>query len=155
MADISFVTDRLAVGGAVESLFDARKIAAKGITHVLNLRMGDKNPEHVTDEVEWWHKAGVAYANNPTHDDGEKKPAEWFKSIIDFVFGALTASPENKVFIHCKEGINRSPSGAYACLQAWGTSAGDAEQHVMEARPVAELLYAKDADRAIKQLGYK
>jgi protein-tyrosine phosphatase len=62
--------------------------------------------------------------------------------------------PGTKLLIHCKEGLNRSPSTAYAILQAWGTPAKDALEHVKEARPEAKLAYQKDADRAVKSLGY-
>lgn len=155
MPDISWVTDRLAVGGAPESLYDVRKIAAQGVTHCLNLRAGDNKPEHVTDEIPWWQAAGVAYLNNPAHSDGEKKDAEWFAKSIDFVLGALLKEPKAKVFIHCNSGTNRSPSTAYAVIMAWGDTAKQAEAEVMEARPKAELTYKKDADRAMKALGYK
>jgi len=153
VADLSWVTGRLAIGGKVESLYDAKKIAAEGVTHVLNLRAGDKKPEHVSDEAPWWAQANVAYALNPTHDDGEKKPKEWFQKSIEYAFDVLSKSG-TKLLIHCKEGFNRSPSTAYAILQAWGTSAKDALAHVKEAKPEAELAYKADADRAVKALGY-
>jgi len=153
VADLSWVTDRLAVGGAIESLADARTLAAKGVTHVLNLRAGDKHPEHISDEAPWLEKAGIAYALNPTHDDDEKKPPEWFQRSIDHAFSVL-AKPGNRLLLHCQLGIARAPSAAYAILRAWGTSAKDAERHVREARPRASLKYQKDADRAVKSLGY-
>ena len=156
MADIDWVTERLAIGGAVESLYDAREIAAAGVTHVLSLRAGDKNPEHVTEERAYWKQVGgVEFANNPTHDDGEVKPPEWFAKCIKFAHGALLAKAGNKVLIHCKKGEHRSPAAAYAVLRAWGTSTEDAADHVHEARKEADVEeYAADAERALKQLGY-
>lgn len=154
MADVSWVNDRLAIGGAVDSLIDARAIENKGITHVLNLRSGDRKPADVMDEAKWFTRIGLTYLNNPTHDDGEKKSVDWFKPSLDFTLHALVADPRNKVLIHCKDGINRSPSTAYAVLRAIGVPRKDAYEHVMEARPKAECAYRDDADRALAKLGY-
>ena len=52
--DMNWVTTRIAVGGAIESLYDARKIAAEGITHVLNVRTNQ-------DEVPYIMKVGLQY----------------------------------------------------------------------------------------------
>lgn len=154
MADFDFVTSRLAVGGAVESLYDARKIEAAGITHVLNLRAGDKHPEDLTDEAPWFASLGMTYATNPTHDDGQPKDAEWFEESLEFVCEALTSCPEHKVLVHCKSGINRGPSTVYAVLLSWGLDKECAMELVTDARPEAEARYAKDAEKAIKELGY-
>ena len=156
MADISWITERLCIGGAVESLFDAREIAAEGVTHVLSLRMGDKNPSHVEDEEKWWKQiGGVKFLNDPAHDDGRAKSTKWFKMAIDFAFEALLSKPTNKVLIHCKQGEHRSPAVAYAILRAWGTNAEDAQGHVEEARDEADVEeYQADAEKALKVLGY-
>src|ERR1051325_7628885 len=133
--EIGWANDRLAIGSAVESQRDARQVEACGITHVLNLRDGDKHPEHVMDEAQWFAKQGTIYLNNPTHDDGQKKPPEWFKTSIDFVLHALVADPKNKILVHCKDGTNRAPSTAYAVLQALGADSEHALEHVKDARP--------------------
>lgn len=151
--DISWVTGRLAVGGAIGSLYEVRKLAAMGVTRVLNLRAGDNKPEHVTDEAPWWAEAGVVYATNPTHDDGDKKDPDWFAVGISFAIEGLEM-PGCKMLIHCAEGISRSPSMMYAVLMALGIEAKLAAKMVTDARPEADLKYAKDAERAVKKLGY-
>jgi protein-tyrosine phosphatase len=68
---------------------------------------------------------------------------------------ALVADPENKILIHCKDGSNRAPSTAVACLMALGAPLEHAVEHVQEARPEAKMRYNNDAVKAIKALGYK
>ncbi len=154
MADISFVTGRVALGGSVDSLYDARKIASAGITHVLNLRAGDKHPEDITAEAPWFAQLGVTYGSNPTHDDGKKKDSEWFEESLEFIAQALGSCPEHKVLVHCAEGINRSPSTVYAWLLSLGFDKKAAIKIVIAARPEAKVNYAKDAEAAVKALGF-
>lgn len=148
MADFDWVTSRLAVGGAVDSLYDARKVASAGVTHVLCLR------SNTEDEAPLWAKLKIDYGANPAKDDGEKKPVEWFEESLEFIFGALMSDSIHKVLVHCKSGINRAPSTVYAALLAFGLEPDEAMEMVKRARPEAELAYARDAERAVDELGY-
>lgn len=152
MADVSWVTARLAVGSEIGSLFDARKIAALGVTRVMNLRAGENKPEHITDEAPWWAQAGVGYVVNPMDEDDGKGEVDWFKAGIDYAMESFKGT--GKLFLHCNEGLHRSPSMAYAVLLALGIDKKTADKMVIEARPKAELKYAKDAEKAVKKLGY-
>jgi protein tyrosine phosphatase (PTP) superfamily phosphohydrolase (DUF442 family) len=101
MADFDWVTSRIAVGGSIDSLYDARRIAAAGITHVLNVRTDQ-------DEVPLVHKAGMTYSSNPSKKKDEAvKPPGWFKSSFDIIFGCL-ADPGTKILVHCENGENPS-----------------------------------------------
>lgn len=149
----NWVTRRLAVGGSVDSLYDARKIAADGVTLVLNLRTSQ-------DEVDWVQAAGLTYLSNPTSDDSDgnsedMKPATWFQASYDAIMGALSR-PESKILVHCQEGLNRAPSTVYFWLRAMGWSRQDAFDCVASARPKAKkfMKWNDDADAAIKALGY-
>lgn len=153
MADLSWVTERIAVGGAIESMADVRVIASKGVTHVLNLRDGDHHPEHFAEEAPWLAKAGLDYHLNPVHDDGKKKPPEWFQRSIEYALGVLS-KPNAKLFVHCKAGINRSPATVFAILYAFGIPDDDAREHVLEARAKATDRYFDDAYAAVNSLGY-
>ena len=57
--------------------------------------------------------------------------------------------------IHHEGGIRRQ-SRAYAILRALGFGPEDAERRIRTGRPVAELrrCYVKDAEAALKRLGY-
>jgi protein-tyrosine phosphatase len=88
------------------------------------------------------------------NDDGHVKPIDWFKRAIDFALPAL-ALPNTKIYAHCAAGINRGPSLAYAILRAQGLEANLAYSLIKTARPISFIGYAKDADIAIKSLGYE
>ena len=147
MADFDWVTSRIAIGGAIESLYDARRIAAAGITHVLNVRTDQ-------DEVPLVHKAGMTYSSNPSKKKDEAvKPPGWFKSSFDIIFGCL-ADPGTKILVHCENGENRSASTAYFFLRAIGIDKKTAKGIVSEGRPGATMDWNDDAEIALKALGF-
>jgi len=157
LPDYSWVTRRLAVGAELTSLYDARKIAADGFTHVLNLRHSEGGDE-MDGEDGWVQKAGMSYASNPTPDDDasdDPKPPEWFQSSYDFIMGAL-ARPGTKILVHCQEGKNRAPSTVYFWLRALGWAKKDAYDCIASARKKADgkMQWNDDADAAVKSLGY-
>jgi hypothetical protein len=150
MADYDWVTARIAVGGAVESLYDVRKIAADGITHILNVRTNQ-------DEVEWVLKVGLQYAANPTKKQHEDPaPPGWFKSSFDIIVGAL-ADPGAKILVHCQKGEDRSPSTVYFFLRAIGLDEDIAEEMITDARKETDgnMAWNDDAETALKELGFK
>lgn len=159
MADYDWVTRRLAVGGSIDSLYDARKIAADGVTHVLNLRHSEGDDEKDEDgENDWVQKVGMCYAANPTEDDDvstDPKPPTWFGASYDFIMAALSR-PCTKILVHCQEGKNRAPSTVYFWLRAMGWKRDDAFDCVAAARPKAgkNMRWNDDADAAVKALGY-
>lgn len=147
--DYNFVTSRIAVGGSIDSLFDARKIASDGITHVLNVRTSQ-------DEVPFIQKAGMSYASNPTKDeDTKKKPTSWFRQSADIISGAL-AQQSAKVLVHCQGGMNRSPASIYFFLRSLGLKKDLVTQLIVDARPQAKTMdYLDDAEDALNELGFK
>lgn len=146
MVDYSWVKSRLAIGGAIDSLFDARKLAAAGITRVLNLRMSQA--EIVPVQV-----AGMVYYSNPMPNHGPV-PQNWFKFSFDCYMRTMK-EPKEKLLVHCKNGIDRSPSTAYFLLRALGTSEDDAWDHVINAHPASKMAWNVEAEKALKQLGFK
>jgi protein tyrosine phosphatase (PTP) superfamily phosphohydrolase (DUF442 family) len=147
MADFDWVTARIAVGGSIDSLYDVRKIAAEGITHVLNVRTDQ-------DEVPYVLKVGLQYAANPTKKKDEKvKPPGWFKSSFDVIFGAL-ADPGTRILVHCENGENRSASTVYFFLRAVGIDKKTAKNIITDGRPKATMDWNVDAEIALKALGF-
>jgi protein tyrosine phosphatase (PTP) superfamily phosphohydrolase (DUF442 family) len=144
LADISFVTPWLAVGGAIATEEDVEEILEQGITHIINCRVG------VDDNQLLRGRAG--YLWDPAPDDRKPKPSRWFIDAITFTKAAIK-DPGAKVLVHCTGGIDRSPSVAYAILRSMGHSEAEAEHAVLSGRPEARFPYKRDADAAIRALG--
>ena len=143
MADVSFVTPWLAVGGAIASEGDIQDIVSKGITHVVNCRVGFDDDQLL--------RGRARYLWNPAPDDRKPKAPEWFIEAIEFTRRAL-ANADAKVLVHCTGGTDRAPSIAYTILRAMGYSRADAETAVLSGRPGAQLPYQEDGEAALRQL---
>lgn len=152
--DYDWYNRRVAFGGEITSMYDARKLAADGVTTVLNLRTKQ-------DEVEFVQKAGMQYLSNPTSDDGKtdeedrSKPASWFQASYSAIMSALEQA-NTKIYVHCQDGLNRAPSTIYFWLRAMGMDKDMAFNCVVEARAKAKrgMRWVDDADAAVKQLGF-
>lgn len=150
MPDMNWITDRIALGGSLDSLYDVRRIAAKGITHILNVRTKQ-------DEVPWVQLVGLQYSSNPTKDEDEQaKPPGWFKSSFDIMMGAL-ADQGAKILVHCQEGLNRAPSTVYFFFRALGFDKDTVTKMITDARPKTKngMSWNDDAEAALNTLGFK
>ena len=141
-----FVLSRLAVGGEVVTPETAKYLFSAGITHIVNCAWD-------TDDGPMLSKTSMVCLCNATGDEGKPQPAEWFGRTLAFVLPVL-AQPHSKVYIHCREGINRGPSACYAVLRALGHTPAAAESLIRTARPNVGLAYMRDADAAVLALGY-
>ena len=129
--DITWVTDRIAVGGGIWTSENMAKVAQAGITHVIDMQIEfDDRPLGVAH--------GVEVLWNPTDDDFESKPADLFRRGVDFAKGALEES-DAKVFIHCAAGVHRAPMMTLAVLSSMGWSLEDAMDLIQMRRPVADF----------------
>ncbi len=142
--DHHWVTERIALGGAVVNHEHVRALAADNITHVLDCRMAE-------DGQKIYEGTTIRYMHDPTADDGTPKSEEWFRKGIAFVLTSL-AIPRARVLIHCAMGVSRSPSMTYAVLRALGHSGDDAVKLIKKARTLASVKYREDADRAIASI---
>ena len=145
-ADFDFVTERIATGGMIWDERDVAAMKAAGITHVLTAAIELERETHRVLAGRFGHLA------NGVHDDGLPKSPTWFRGSIDFALEALR-DPDAQILLHCGAGINRGPSSAYAVLRALGHSPDEAFRMITDARPIAAVLYANDADEAIEELG--
>src|SRR3974377_1815453 len=116
--DLTWVTDRIAVGGGIWNERNMIEVVAAGITHVIDMQIE-------FDDTRLAQPYGVKVLWNPTEDDFQPKPAELFRCGVDFALGALEDS-EAKVFIHCAAGVHRAPMMALAVLGAQGWSLSEA-----------------------------
>ena len=144
VANASFVSDRLAVGGDLSPNFGlARRqldeLVAAGITHIADLR------EEWSDEtlVKTWAPQ-VHYLHHRVADAGQAIGRAWFDELAGWVDAALT-EPGTKVLVHCHMGVNRAPSAMLALLLHQGMAVRPALDAIRRARPVAVIDYARSA----------
>ena len=129
--DITWLTDRIGVGGGIWTANNMAKVARAGITHIIDMQIEfDDTPLAV--------EHGIEVLWNPTDDDFEPKPAALFQRGVKFAEEAL-AGVDAKLFIHCAAGVHRAPMMALAVLGSMGWRLEDAVQLIEGRRPVADL----------------
>jgi dual specificity phosphatase 3 len=144
MANLNFITPRLATGGDLpEASDDADRDLEEwrrlGITHVVDNRIEWDDAEFVHDRA-----PEILYLHNGVDDAGDRQPDEWFDRGVAWIRQA-TQDPDATVFVHCHMGINRGPSLAYAALLDQGWDPVEAIDAIRTARPIAGVGYAEDA----------
>jgi protein-tyrosine phosphatase len=139
--DISWLTERIAIGGGIWNAGNMAKVAEEGITHIVDMQVE-------FDDTVLAAVHGIEVLWNPTDDDFEPKPVELFARGVEFVEAAL-AEDETKVFIHCAAGVHRAPMMALAVLGTMGWDVKDAMELIEEKRPVAD--FAEVYVRSVKK----
>jgi protein-tyrosine phosphatase len=144
LANINFVTERLAVGGDLSPNFahahrQLDELLEAGITHIVDLR------EEWSDEslVHTWAPQ-VHYLQHRVADAGQQIGPQWFAELAAWVADALQ-DPDAKVLVHCHMGVNRAPSAMLALLLAEGRGLRPSLDAIRRARPVAVIDYAGSA----------
>jgi protein-tyrosine phosphatase len=129
--DITWLTDRIAVGGGIWTAENMAKVARAGVTHIIDMQIEfDDRPLAV--------EHGIEVLWNPTDDDFEAKPSALFQDGVEFAQAALE-QPRAKLFIHCAAGIHRAPMMALALLGSMGWTLEDAMQLIAARRPVVDF----------------
>lgn len=147
MTDFSLVTNRIATGSAISTSADVTKLLAVGLNVVVDARSEfDNGPLFAGNP-------NVNYLWNPTEDDGQHKPVEYWNKTLSFVL-PLLARPHTKVYLHCACGVNRGPSNALCVLVAQGMHPEWAEFYIRQARPQVGIAYKADAIAACQALGF-
>jgi dual specificity phosphatase 3 len=144
VANISFVTARLAVGGDLsddDDLAEAQvaELVKLGITHIVDTRIEWNDEDLVADLA-----PGISYLHRGIDDDGQPIPDRWFEETFSWIAEAM-ADPETVVLTHCHMGINRGPSLGFATLLGLGWDPVDALDAIRRARPITAIAYASDA----------
>jgi protein-tyrosine phosphatase len=142
--DLTWVTDRVAVGGGIWVLERMHEVARQGVTHVINMQME-------FDDTELGEAAGVQVLWNPIDDDFEPKHPKIFERGVRFALEAMR-DPKAKVFVHCAAGVHRAPMMALALLCARGQSLEDAMRLIVERREVADFagVYVRSVEEFLK-----
>ncbi|HZC25221.1 MAG TPA: dual specificity protein phosphatase [Candidatus Binatia bacterium] len=128
--DITWLTDRIAVGGGIWSAENMAAVAREGITHIIDMQIE-------FDDTPLAGKHGIEVLWNPTDDDFEKKPPGLFQRGVEFAETALENG--GKVYIHCAAGVHRAPMMTLAVLGSMGWTIDDAMEMIQAKRPVADF----------------
>jgi protein-tyrosine phosphatase len=143
--DMTWVTDRIAVGGGIWTDVKMVEVARDGVTHVINMQLEfDDRHLGVPYEIEMlW---------NPTDDDFQFKPAELFRRGVEFALKALE-QPDTKIFIHCAAGVHRAPMMTLAILRAIGWQLEEAKELIQSKRPVVDFadIYVRSVEEFIRE----
>jgi protein-tyrosine phosphatase len=142
--DITWLTDRIGVGGGIWNSDNMAKVAREGITHIIDMQIE-------FDDTPLAEGHGIEVLWNPTDDDFEPKPAELFRRGVTFAQGALDGA-DTKVFIHCAAGVHRAPMMALAVLSSRGWKLNDAMELIERRRPVADFaeVYVRSVEEFLK-----
>ncbi len=139
--DITWVTERIALGGGIWNGENMAKVAQQGITHIIDMQIE-------FDDTPLAEEHGIEVLWNPTDDDFEPKPAKLFERGVTFAKSAM--EEEGAVlFIHCAAGVHRAPMMALAVLCKMGWELRDAIETIEKKRPVADFadVYVKSVER--------
>ena len=141
---MTWVTDRIAVGGGIWNEIKMIEVAIQGVTHVINMQI-EFDDRHLGIP----HDINILW--NPTDDDFQFKPAELFERGVSFALEALER-PDTKLFIHCAAGVHRAPMMTLAILRAMGWELKEAKKLIQKRRPVVDFadVYVRSVEEFIK-----
>jgi protein-tyrosine phosphatase len=142
--DLTWVTDRLAVGGGIWTHEKMAEVARLGITHIIDMQIE-------FDDTELAAPHGIRVLWNPVDDDFRPKSAEVFQRGVEFAMEALE-EPGARLYIHCAAGVHRAPMMTLAVLRAMGWELDDAVRLVESRRPVVDFadVYVRSVEKFMK-----
>src|SRR5215472_13571731 len=139
--DMTWLTDRIAMGGGIWNESNMIAVARAGVTHIIDMQIE-------FDDTPLAEVYGVEVFWNPVDDDFRPKAAEVFEGGVEFALQALE-HPESKLYIHCAAGVHRAPMMTLAVLCALGWRQVDAMQLMERRRPTVDFadVYVKSVER--------
>jgi protein-tyrosine phosphatase len=142
--DMSWVTDRIAVGGGIWNAVRMAEVAGAGVTHVIDMQIE-------FDDTPLAGPHGIEVLWNPVDDDFLPKPPELFQKGVDFALQALEQD-HSKLLIHCAAGVHRAPMMALAVLGALGWQLDDACNLIQTRRYAADFapVYVRSVEDFIR-----
>lgn len=143
--DMSWITDRIAVGGGIWVESKMAEVVEAGVTHIIDMQI-----EFDDTPLADGHNVRVLW--NPVDDDFQPKPPEVFERGVEFALKALE-QPDAKLFIHCAAGVHRAPMMALAVLCAMGWPLEDARGLILERRHVVDFadVYVRSVEHFMRQ----
>jgi protein-tyrosine phosphatase len=145
--DITWLTDRIGVGGGIWTASNMAEVKKARITHIIDMQIEFDDTALAAE-----HEIEVLW--NPTDDDFEPKPVELFRRGVQFGLAALEQA-DTKLFIHCAAGVHRAPMMALALLGSMGWRMEDAMVLIENRRPVADFaeVYVQSVERFLNGRG--
>jgi protein-tyrosine phosphatase len=145
--DMTWVTQRIALGGAIWTAQSMDEIVQAGVTHVVNMQLE-------FDDRPLAGPRGVRVLWNPTDDDFLPKPPELLKNGVDFALAALE-DPKARLYVHCAAGVHRAPMMTLAILCALEWDIDDAMVLIESKRPVVDFadVYVESVRRFLETRG--
>ena len=142
--DISWVNERIGLGGGIWNAKNMEELAQAGVTHVLNMQIE-------FDDRPLAEPYGVCVLWNPTDDDFLLKPAELLRRGVDFALSALD-EPETRLYVHCAAGVHRAPMMTLAVLCALEWEMEEAMVLIETKRPVVDFaeIYVESVRRFLE-----
>jgi protein tyrosine phosphatase (PTP) superfamily phosphohydrolase (DUF442 family) len=143
--DMTWISDRIAIGGAIWVSRNMEEVARSGVTHIINMQIEfDDGP--LADPL------GIRVLWNPTDDDFQPKPPELFERGVRFAREALNEGG-SKLFIHCAAGVHRAPMMALAVLCSLGWKLEEAMDLIEARRPTADFadVYVDSVERYLEK----
>jgi len=142
--DITWVTDRIAVGGGIWNADNMATVSRAGITHIIDMQIE-------FDDTPLAQPHGISVCWNPVDDDFEPKPAEVFERGVEFALGALEEE-RAKLFVYCAAGVHRAPMMTLALLGVMGWEVEDAMDLIEGRRPAADFaeVYVRSVEKFLK-----
>jgi protein-tyrosine phosphatase len=139
--DITWVTERIGVGGGIWTAENMAAVARNGVTHIIDMQIE-------FDDTPLAEPLGIEVLWNPINDDFELKPPEVFERGVKFGLAALDRDG-SKLFVHCAAGVHRAPMMTLALLGVMGWSVGDALDLIESRRPAADFadVYVRSVER--------
>lgn len=129
--DITWVTERIGLGGGIWTSRNMEDLSQAGVTHVINMQLE-------FDDRPLAGAYGVQVLWNPIDDDFLPKPPEIFRRGVDFALQALE-DPRTKLYVHCAAGVHRAPMMTLAILCALEYEIEAAIDLVQTKRPVVDF----------------
>jgi protein-tyrosine phosphatase len=142
--DITWLTDRIAVGGGIWNAENMAAVSRAGITHVLDMQIE-------FDDTPLAEPHGIEVCWNPVDDDFEPKGRDVFERGVEFGLAALEEDGA-KLYVHCAAGVHRAPMMALALLGVMGWSVDDGMKLIEGRRPVADFadVYVQSVERFLR-----
>ncbi|HXA86296.1 MAG TPA: dual specificity protein phosphatase [Candidatus Dormibacteraeota bacterium] len=129
--DMTWVTDRIAVGGGIWNDENMAELVRMGVSHIIDMQIE-------FDDRPLARPYDVTVLYNPIDDDFQPKPPDVFQRGVEFALEALD-SPESKIYIHCAAGVHRAPMMTLAILRSMGWSLDDAKELIQGRRYVVDF----------------
>jgi protein-tyrosine phosphatase len=124
--DLSWLTERIALGGGIWNEDNMEELVRMGITHIINMQIE-------FDDRPLAQGYDVSVLHNPTDDDFQPKPPQLFQRGVEFALQALDEA-NGKLYVHCAAGVHRAPMMALAIMRVLGWQLEDAMDLIQKRR---------------------